>query len=142
MDHNRANGVCKVGLNCPKAIQDYRQRGITPTLCGWQGFTQVICCETNGATPNAASATTKPTTKPTAPTGTTKKPTKDPATLTKSERSKLMRFVSYLLLELLLCNFTRTWTTYSPILPKIPVRNPNDNIKVNVYIDRIRLDRL
>lgn len=51
--------------NCPKVITDFRQHKITPTLCGWRGFQQIVCCP--GATPVTTTTTTtkKPTIKPT-----------------------------------------------------------------------------
>jgi len=77
LQHNGANGVCRALPNCPKVLEDYRNQRINPTLCGWSGFTQVVCCPT-------VALTTKPTT--TAPTTTTPKPTVSPtiASTTKS----------------------------------------------------------
>lgn len=46
MDHNKAKGVCKLGSNCPKVIQDFKAHKIPPTVCGWTEFAQIVCCET------------------------------------------------------------------------------------------------
>uniref|UniRef100_A0A336LYA5 CSON007921 protein n=1 Tax=Culicoides sonorensis TaxID=179676 RepID=A0A336LYA5_CULSO len=57
LQHNNAPGSCRFVANCPKVITDYRQNRITPTLCGWAGFQQIVCC------PGTVATTVKPTTK-------------------------------------------------------------------------------
>lgn len=76
--------MCKAASNCPKVIQDWQQKRIQPTVCGWSGFTQIVCCETQVPVTTSAPVTTP------RPTAVSIQPTKDPATLTKSERCKFM----------------------------------------------------
>ncbi|XP_063699975.1 serine protease snake-like [Culicoides brevitarsis] len=85
VQYNRQAGTCKAVANCPKVLQDYRNRGIQPTLCGWAGFTQIVCCP--GAAPIPVTTTTTTTTTTTQRPTTTKVPTANRTYTTKSAQN-------------------------------------------------------
>jgi len=60
MDGTRQPGSCKNIQHCSKVVLEYRQKGTQPTLCGWEGFSQIVCCPDTTPATTAAPTINKP----------------------------------------------------------------------------------